>query len=84
MIFACTEAESDPKIRTQIEEVLKGTSLRTKVHWATLHQQFVDSGVCTNEVLVATMNSLLMPHGIVSGRNNEFWNGLQFDPATGH
>jgi hypothetical protein len=84
MLYTCSGIESDPLIRSQLEERLKGTSLHKTVSWVTIRKEFVDAGKCTNDVLVATMNSILMPFGIVSGKDNCFWNGLQFDSETGH
>lgn len=84
MLCTGTEVESDPHIRSQLEEKLQRTSVHSRLSWSDIRKQFVDTGACTNQVLVATMNSLLMPIGTVSGRDNQFWNGLQFDPETGH
>ncbi len=84
MLYCGNIAPTNPNICKQIKEMLEGTSYKKGVHWDTFRKKFIDTGACSNDVLISCMNSILRPNGPVSGVNNIFWNGLPFDPEIGH
>ncbi|OGI68509.1 hypothetical protein A2738_01335 [Candidatus Nomurabacteria bacterium RIFCSPHIGHO2_01_FULL_42_15] len=52
---------------------LKNTTEQKPLHWSVFMKDFVENGQNSEAELVEAMNSLLLPHGTVAGRNHRFW-----------
>lgn len=70
--------EHSSSLTELVAKLLQDTTEANPMHWSVLTEEFVDSGQWTNEQLVSTVNSLLVPAGSVRGSNHYFW----FEPLS--